>query len=351
MRKQNCAVRTCLLIMMIVLLWRCIGAPVSAEDCLNLKTEFWQARKLMPSRIGRISLLWIGSCQFTKEETKNGKVIRVYAASENKMIELPLEEYVCGVTAAEMPAQYHLEALKAQMVAARTRVMWQMEQGGCDKHPGSDICTDSSHCQGYSSEAVCREKWGTNYPIYNERLEAAQKSTEGEWIAFEGEPIAVLYHAASGGRTENSVSVFSRQLPYLVSVESQGEEQVTGYHQESFLTYEEITEKLSSEMSNDRLTAEEIRQTFSVLEYTESGRVKNVQLGEMQIDAGVLRKLLGLRSTLFTFSISDEGITFYQKGYGHGVGMSQAGANVMASSGKNYKEILQHYYTGVSICK
>ena len=108
---------------------------------------------------------------------------------------------------------------------------------------------------------------------------------------------------------------------------------------------------MNVQMPDHELTAEEIRRTFSVLEYTESGRVKYVQLGSAKLDGSVLRELLGLRSTWFSISLDDKGITFYQKGYGHGVGMSQAGANAMAASGADYRQILEHYYTGVTLCK
>jgi len=352
MKKSNRMLRICLLVLLMAVFWRCIGAPVSAKDFQSLQTEFWQARELLSSRIGRVFSWWICSCETAKAEMIDGTdVISVYVSDEKRVVDLPLEEYVFGVTAAEMPAQYHLEALKAQMVAARTRTLWQIEQGGCSKHPGTDICTDSTHCQGYFSEDDCKEKWGESYLVYRQRLMDAQRATEGEWIAYEGKPITVLYHAISGGKTENAETVFLQHLPYLVSVESGGEEQVAGYQQESFFQYEEIAEKMNVQMPDHELTAEEIRRTFSVLEYTESGRVKYVQLGSAKLDGSVLRELLGLRSTWFSISLDDKGITFYQKGYGHGVGMSQAGANAMAASGADYRQILEHYYTGVTLCK
>ncbi len=343
--------KICMLIFAVVLVWRILGAPVNEEDLQNVKTSLWQARTLLPDRAARMLKLWLPA-----EESGNSlnsksddDTIAVYSTQEGKILSLSLEEYVQGVVAAEMPAQYHTEALKAQAVAARTRVLWQMEQGGCEKSPGAVICTDSAHCQGYASPDVCREKWDDDYGIYAERIAQAQSQTHGEWIAYENKPIAVLYHAISGGKTEDAQTVFSQAVPYLVSVQSANEESVRGYQTEKKISYTEMCQMLRSEELFLNLTEEELQRSFAILEYTQSGRVKNVQIGEGQLDAGKLRELLELRSTWFSISADAEGITFYTRGYGHGVGMSQAGANAMAAAGMDYQQILKHYYTGVEI--
>jgi len=275
--------------------------------------------------------------------------LNVYMSDEERMAQMTLEGYVCGVVAAEMPAAYHLEALKAQAVAARTRVLKQRMAGGCSLHNGADICTDSTHCQGYASLAQCRAMWGDSYEAYRDRVLDAAAQTKGEALTYDGELITVLYHAISGGRTENVQTVFSQRLPYLVSVESAGEEGTRGYQQDLTFTFEEITEKLNKAFPQIHMSAEEIQRTLTIGSYTETGRVGTVLLGTNEIPASDFRKALGMRSTWFSISADDTSITFHQRGYGHGVGMSQAGANSMAASGKTYEEILTHYYSGVSM--
>ena len=343
--------KICALIFVLVLFWRILGAPLNAEDIQNVKIAFWQARTLLPDRASRMLKLWLNAENGKDGVNANADNIAVYSEQDEKIIYLPLEEYVQGVVAAEMPAQYHMEALKAQTVAARTRVIWQMEQGGCERFPGAAICTDSAHCQGYASAEACREKWGNDYEVYAERIAQAQRQTQGEWIAYQNEPIAVLYHAISGGQTEDAQTVFAQSVPYLVSVQSPNEEDVRGYWMEKKLSYTEMCQKLSGEDGFSNLTEEELQRSFAILDYTQSGRVKNVQIGERQLEANRLRTLLELRSTWFSISADDEGITFYTRGYGHGVGMSQAGANAMAASGMDYQQILRHYYTGVDIAE
>jgi len=255
-----------------------------------------------------------------------------------------LEDYVCGVLAAEMPAQYHLEALKAQAVAARTRALWQRGQGGCSQHPGADICTDSAHCQGYATQAECQERWKDSFEPYRNRMMEAQQATQGQVITYDGELITVLYHAISGGATENAENVFAQSLPYLISVESTGEEGAKGFWQDQFISYQEMAQKLNA-------SPEEIQRSFSIGGYTSGGRVKSVHIAGNEMSASSFRSLMGLRSTWFSISSNAEGITFHQRGYGHGVGMSQAGANAMAASGAEYEDILLHYYPGVLLEK
>lgn len=345
MKRTGGSVKVCAAILVIALIWRMLGAPLTAQEFADLKTPMWQAKILLPQRAARMLSLWMlkpeqKAAQSSGEEDQEG--VLVYLHQEERIAEMTMAEYVRGVLAAEMPAQYHLEALKAQAVAARTRVLWQVRQGGCALHPGADICTDSAHCQGYASMEACRERWGENTEAYTSRLARAQMETAGQWIAYEDKPITVLYHANSGGRTENVQTVFAQSLPYLVSVESHEDQNARDFQQETAFSYEAAAEKLGC-------TADEIRRSLSIGGYTDSGRVSHVQIGEKRIEATELRKLLGLRSTWFSITTDEEQIVFHQRGYGHGVGMSQAGANQMAASGAGYQAILQHYYTGVEI--
>ncbi len=349
MKQTGVSVRLCALLLAAALLWRMLGAPLTAQDFANLKTPVWQAKILLPQRLERMLSLWILNAEKAAAQSMhqnadeaNQEAVLVYLTQEEKLSQMTMQAYVCGVLAAEMPAQYHMEALKAQAVAARTRALWQKQQGGCALHPGADLCTDSAHCQGYASPDECRKRWGESYEAYAGRLIQAQNETAGQWIAYEDKPITVLYHANSGGRTENVQTVFAQSLPYLVSVGSEEDQNARDFQQETAFTYDEAAKKIGC-------SAEELRRSFSIGGYTESGRVSHVQIGEKKIEATELRKLLGLRSTWFSVTMNEEQLVFQQRGYGHGVGMSQAGANVMAASGADYRQILQHYYTGVEI--
>lgn len=347
----------------LAIMWRMLGAPVSGAEWADVKTPLWQARVLLPSRVGRILTLWLpgqtdqGTDSLLEGEDPDGRQL-VRQSMEDQprvrvfldaVVEMPLESYVCGVVAAEMPASYHEEALRAQAVAARTRALWQMENGGCKSHPEADICGDSGCCQGYASMTECREKWGDETELYRQRILNAAASTMDEHLTYEGQIITVMYHAMSGGKTEDVQAVFSEALPYLVSVESGGEESARGFYTDSFFAFEDMADRLNREIPGLNTTAEELRRGFSVAGYTDSGRVANVQVGERVISASRLRQALDLRSTWFSISSDGEGITFHQRGYGHGVGMSQVGANSMAAKGADYRDILQHYYPGTEV--
>ena len=349
MKQTGGSVRLCAAVLAAALIWRIMGAPLTRQDFVDLKIPMWQARILLPQRLGRVIALWIAvpaqpAAAEAEQETEKAdrQNVMVYLTQEDRLAQMTMAEYVQGVLAAEMPAQYHLEALKAQAVAARTRALWQMQHGGCSVHPQADICTDSAHCQGYALPEEKRKRWGAGGEAYESRLRQAQQETAGQWIAYENEPITVLYHANSGGRTEDAQTVFAQALPYLVSVESDEDPNGRDFQQETAFSYEEAAQKLGC-------TTQELRRSFAVAGYTDSGRVSHVQIGEKQIPAAELRRRLGLRSTWFTVVMNEEQLVFQQRGYGHGVGMSQSGANRMAASGADYRQILQHYYTGVEI--
>ena len=251
-----------------------------------------------------------------------------------------LEDYVAGVVAAEMPALYHMEALKAQAVAARTRVA----AGRCRQNADADVCTNAQCCQGYISEAERFEKWGADADQMNERIRQAVQATEGVIMLYDGQPIEVLYHAVSGGYTENAEEVFAQALPYLRGVESPGEEDARGYQTEQIFTKQEIADVFPDATHNGKIELE-------ILGRLESGRVTLIRVGRLTMTGRQFRSALGLKSTNFELFMRDNQIVVAQKGYGHGVGMSQAGADAMAKNGADYMAILSHYYTGISFGK
>lgn len=364
MRRDYPPVWIGILLVLAAVMWRMMGAPLSAAEWADVKTPLWQAKTLAPSRMGRIFRLWApGSALESRDllmegdDPEEAELVRRNSTDQPEIVvytsaglkKMPLESYVCGVVAAEMPASYHLEALKAQTVAARTRAVRQMESGGCRSHPEADICGDSGCCQGYASLSECREKWGNETDLYRRRIMGAVEDTLGQLLTYEGELITVMYHAMSGGRTEDAAAVFSASLPYLTSVESRGEEGARGFFTETTFSYEDMTKALNAAFPGLETTPEELKRSFSIARYTDSGRVAEVSVDGKTVQASALRKALGLRSTWFSITSDGEGITFQQRGYGHGVGMSQVGANSMAASGSGYGDILRHYYPGVEI--
>ena len=234
-------------------------------------------------------------------------------------------------------------------MAARTRALWQVENGGCALHAGADICTDSAHCQGYATPAQCRELWGEAYTAYRDRVLEAVAATRDELVTYGGQPITVMYHAISGGRHGGGADrCFQKRCPTWSAWRAQGRKGAPGFQQDAYFTLDEMA-ALVDEAFGLNLTAQEVERTLAVAGYTDTGRVAAMLVGDMEVGATAFRQALGLRSTWFTLSMDGSGVTFHQRGYGHGVGMSQAGANSMAADGADYRAILTHYYPGVAV--
>lgn len=261
------------------------------------------------------------------------------------VVSMPLEEYLIGVVAAEMPASYELEALKAQAVAARTYTVYKSLHGGCSAHEGADICTDSTHCQAYLTAEKMASRWKGDTNIYVEKIIEAVNSTRGEMIYYEGEQIQVFYHASSGGRTENSENVYSKALPYLVSVKSEGEENSSNYYGTVTVSRDEFKSRMKA-FSSD-ISFKNLPLIGQITRY-ESGRVNTIQIGSKTFTGREVRSIFSLNSANFTVDVSDS-ITFSTIGFGHGVGLSQTGANAMAKQGSSYIDILTHYFSGVTV--
>lgn len=276
--------------------------------------------------------------------------ICVYNHRNEKKELLSLEEYIFHVVAAEMPASYSIEALKAQAVAARTYAAarldgaWGDAQKSCASHD-CDICTDSSCCQSWKSIADMKKNWGRDYAMYCKKVYEAVVSTQGEILVYDQKPIDAMYHAASGGKTEDSENVYKYKIPYLRSVESPGEK---SYSDSVKLKYSEVVDILSSEFGV-KLKKSTLEKGFCINERFDSGRVDTVKVGGKNVSGKDIRRAFSLKSTNFTIEYTEKYVIIRTVGYGHGVGLSQAGANAMASTGADYKEILTHYYTDVEI--
>ena len=258
-----------------------------------------------------------------------------------------LDEYLCNVVSAEMPANYEIEALKAQAIVARTYTIYKILN---KKHDTADICDDSTCCQAWISKDDRLARWEESQRESNwQKIVSAVNDTKGKIITYDDKPIDAFFHSNSGGVTEVPVNVWGGTgYPYLQSVETSGEDTYTQYSSEVVFTQEQLINKLQekySDISIDFSNSDDIK----IMEYTESTRVKTVKFGNHEISGVEARSLLGLRSTNFEISIDDDNIKFSVKGYGHGVGMSQTGADSMAKQGSSAEDIIKHFYTGVEV--
>lgn len=287
--------------------------------------------------------------QMTDYDYKQYDTIKLLHADTGEIEELPLDTYLLGVVSAEMPANFEQEALSAQALVARTYTIYSIVHSG-GKHGEADICDDSTCCQAWISKEDRMARWNEAERELNWRkIENAVNTTAGKIITYNGEVIDAFFHSNSGGTTEAPVNVWGgTNYPYLQSVETAGEDAYSQYSSEMILTKEELKNKILAKHS-DFIIDYSQSDYIQILEYTESGRVKTIKIGNLNLSGVEVRTLLGLRSANFEVSIEGENIKFAVKGYGHGVGMSQTGADSMAKQGSNYEEIVKHFYTGVEI--
>lgn len=263
--------------------------------------------------------------------------------------QMTLERYLTGVVRGEMPASFEMEALRAQAAAERSYVYYQLAAGRKDAHPDADFCTDHTCCSAYLSETAAKEKWGGDFAPWNTRVEQAVSDTDGQVVLYNGRPILAVFHSSSAGRTAAAGDVWSGDLPYLVSVDSpEGEETVPNYYSTVTFTAAEAKEKLLAAYPELKLSGTPDR-WFGAAAENGSGRVETVSVGGTDIEGTELRRIFGLRSACFTVAADSESVTFRVTGYGHGVGMSQYGANQLAREGKKWQEILEWYYTGATV--
>lgn len=291
------------------------------------------------------------------KDTEAEKVIRikVYDVNQKKIIEMNIEDYIKGVVAAEVPALFEEEALKAQAIAARTFASANMKElggGGCKNYPGADVCS-TVHCQAWISKEERFKNWEAENAVnYWNRISNAVESTKGMVLVYDGELARyVKYHSTSGGKTEDSVNVFNNKIPYLVSVESPGEEISPKFETTVVIRREEFIKKMKELSPNIKLSSNNLGAQIKIIDKTVGDRVKNIKIGDKTFTGIDLRWAFLLNSAEFTVKVDMKYVTFNVKGNGHGVGLSQFGANAMAKNGKKYDEILKHYYQGISIGK
>lgn len=277
----------------------------------------------------------------------NLKEVEVYISKENKVEKVPLEEYVLSVVSSEMPATFHEEALKAQAILARTFVINKLISG-CSNIKEGNIC-DTTHCQAYLNINERKKAWGKEGEEYLKKLKAVVKETAGKVLAYNDQLVKYpQYFSTSSGNTEDAVAVFSEDVPYLKSVESPGEEISPKYESEISMSISDFKSKIKKSIPNSDL-GNNINEEVKILNRNTGGTVNDIKIGNATINGKEFRKIFGLNSANFTLEVLEDKVNIKCLGYGHGVGMSQWGANVMAKEGSKYDEILEHYFKGSKI--
>lgn len=285
----------------------------------------------------------------TTYDYKKYNTIKLLHADTKKVEEIDLDQYLYGVVSAEMPASFEAEALKAQAVVARTYTLYKIVNND-GKHEKADICDDSTCCQAWISKEDRLEKWDEdNRDEYWNKIVKAVNETQGKIVTYEGKPINAFFHSNSGGKTEAPINVWGGSgYPYLQSVSTAGEDAYSQYSSEASFSKEEFEEKIKEVHSDFKINYKE-KDCIKIEEYTDGDRVKTIKIGNLELSGVEVRNILGLRSANFTVTVDDDKIEFKVTGYGHGVGMSQTGADSLAKEGKTYEDIIHHFYTGVEI--
>lgn len=282
----------------------------------------------------------------TPDTWDGSQTLRVLVG-EGQVEEMTMADYLWRVVAAEMPAAFEPQALRAQAVCARTYSLWKLE-AHTHQDQGADICADSGCCQAYIDPQKASENWGDNAQDYTQKIAQAVSDTDGQVMTYDGKPIQAVFFSSSTSSTEDAQAVWGNSLPYLVSVSSPEGEEVPNYYSTVTLTRQEVEEKIKKAYPDADLSGDPAG-WLSGMTLTASGRVGSMKVGGVELSGGAVRTLFGLRSACFQVTYQEDKFTFSVTGYGHGVGMSQYGANAMAKEGSGWQDILTHYYTGVNI--
>ena len=332
-----------ILIYIITLIFICFALPiiftqdfsarlaVSNENIINLQVEENIAQ------------------EETSYDYQKYNTIKLLHTEDNKVEEISLDEYLYGVVSAEMPASFEEEALKAQAVVARTYTIYKIVNND-GKHKDADICDSPNCCQAWISKEDRFARWDDAEAQDNwNKIVNAVNSTQGKIITYNGEPINAFFHSNSGGSTEAPIDVWGGSgYPYLQAVTTSGEDAYSQYSSEAEFTKQEFEDKIKEEHSDFEIDFDE-EDCIKIEEYTDGNRVKKIKVGNLELSGVEIRNIFGLRSANFEVNIEKDKIKFSVIGYGHGVGMSQTGADSLAKEGKTYEGIIHHFYTDVEI--
>ena len=270
----------------------------------------------------------------------NEKTIRVLRSKTQTIEKVPFEEYIVGVLAGEMPIYFEEEALKAQAVASRSYALKRIEY---NKNQNYDV-VDSTNNQVYLDNDYLKKAWGTNYTKNINKIRKAVNATSCEYLDYNGTIVDAFFFSTSTGKTESVAEVFNISLPYLKSVSSTWDEKVSPVFNDYYtFALDNFYQKLGLEYDENL--------KIEILNSTSAGRIKKIKINNVEFTGNQLSTTFKLRSTSFTINKEGNKINITTTGYGHGVGMSQYGAQGMANEGYKYDEILKHYYSGVKIKK
>lgn len=280
------------------------------------------------------------------------QLIKVYLHEEDKTVNMSLEEYLVGVVAAEMPASFDLEALKAQAVVARTYVARQLPAlggTGCSDVPGAHVCTNPAHCQAWEEESRSLARWEKKGAVsYLNKIRQAVRETAGLVITHDNLPVDAVYHSTCGGHTEDSENVWSNALPYLRGVPCSYCNDSRWSQTRYTFTSEEFSAAVLPLVSAVPVSSAGAP-LLSAAARSTSGRVNSLKVAGKTLSGRDLRSALNLPSTNFSWETDGGKIIFTTRGYGHGVGLCQYGADGMAAAGHNFEQILAYYYTGIQL--
>ena len=285
------------------------------------------------------------------------KTVRVWFPEEQKVKTLQLEEYIVGVVAAEMPASFSPEALKAQAIAARTYTLYKAQinkEHGNKLHPSdADVCTSPLCCQAWISPKEEVKRWGyINALFYQKKIRDAVSATKGMVITYQGKMIDPVYHSTCGGHTEDAKEVWQNDTPYLKGVECKYDKDSPKYSTKVEVSLKDIDKAFGTNISKLHwYSLQRLVSPIKVLSNTNGGRVKKIKIGNKTFTGTEVRSRLGLNSAKFSVQVKRTGLVFTVKGYGHGVGMCQYGAGGMAKTGATAEDILNHYYKDIKIVK
>ncbi len=272
--------------------------------------------------------------------------IQVYREEKQKIETVPLELYIEGVVSAEMPAEFELEALKAQAMAARTYIFKRLHEGNFSDVPKGAQVTDTVKHQAYMDDEQRKERWGEQYEWKSKKIQQAVNETAGIIVTYEGKPIDATFFATSNGFTENANEYWEKQIPYLRSVASPWDIESPRFEERVTLSIGELEEKLGVQVDTQAASS---GAWYQVLDTTTGNRIGRIRIGGKEFSGREVREKLGLNSSSFTMRLTQNQVTITTRGYGHGVGMSQWGANGMAKNGNKAEQIVKYYYQGVTL--
>jgi stage II sporulation protein D len=284
----------------------------------------------------------------SSDTTTNDDSVTVFLSNQNKNITMSEFEYVCGSVAAEMPLAYHEEALKAQAVACYTNCLRLKNSNNKEESNGADISDDISVHQGYITEDERKEKWGDDFNKYESKLRSIVTDVLGEYITYDEKICVAAFSAICTGTTETAENVWGSKTPYLVSVKSEGDKLSPTYSSTVTFSKSQFI-SIMKDLGVSIDTKADLTEIIGKPKATKAGTVLTIKINSKEVTGSNMRQAFSLRSPAFKITATENEVTFNVSGYGHGVGMSQYGADYMARQGSTYDEILKHYYKGVEI--